>query len=134
MDYEQLLDKAYKGLPEKTLSKERFEIPRLQSFIQGSKTVIRNFLPVVKTIKREERHVVKFFSKETATNATQEDSRLILNAKFGEHQVNEFFQNYLKQYVICKECGKPDTHFEGKQGVKMLKCQACGALTPTKGL
>jgi len=54
--------------------------------------------------------------------------------RFSETQVNEFFKNYLNQFVLCHECKKPDTHFEDMKGVKMLKCEACGAVSPTKGV
>ena len=35
---------------------------------------------------------------------------------------------------LCKECGKPDTKFKEMKGIKMLKCDACGAMTPVKQL
>lgn len=134
MKYEEMLERAYSSLPEKSLSKERFETPRMESFVQGNKTVIKNFLAVAKTIKRGEKHLMKFFAKETATQAIMEENRLVLNTKITEQQVNSLFQNYLNQYVLCHECKKPDTLFVEKQGVKMLKCEACGAMTPIKGL
>ena len=134
MNYEEMLDRAYSMLPKKTLARERFEIPKLESFIQGSKTVVKNLGSVLKLIKREEKHVMKFLAKETATSANMEEGRLVLNGKFSEQQVNDLFSAYLDRFVLCQECKKPDTHFIEKQGVKMLKCEACGALTPTKGV
>ncbi len=134
MEYSEMLERAYSSLPEKTLTRERFEVPRLESFIQGNKTIVKNLGSVLKLIKRDEKHVLKFLAKETATSANMEEGRLILNGKFSEQQVNDLFNNYMNNYVLCRECKKPDTHFTEKQGVKMLKCEACGAVSPTKGL
>jgi len=129
-----MLEKAYASLPEKTLTRERFEIPKLESFIQGNKTIVKNFGSTLKLINREERHVLKFLAKESATSTNLEEGRLVINGKFSEQQVNDLFSSYLNKFVLCHECKKPDTHFVEKHGVRMLKCEACGALSPTKGL
>jgi len=134
MQYEKMLERALSSLPKKTVSKERFELPKLESFVQGNKTIVKNFSSALKLIKREEKHVIKFLAKETATGANLEEGRLVLNGKFSEQQVNELFNSYAGKFVFCRECKKPDTHFAEKQGVRMLKCEACGALSPTKGL
>ena len=34
---------------------------------------------------------------------------------------------YAEQYVMCAECGKPDTQIVTKDGANYLKCTACGA-------
>ena len=46
--------------------------------------------------------------------------------------MDKLFTAYLKEYVMCQECNKPDTEIIDRNGVKMLKCTACGALRPVK--
>lgn len=132
MEYEKLLDRLYMSLPKQALNRERFEMPVAESFIQGSKTMVKNFSQILKTIRREESDVLKFLTKEAGTGASVQEGRLILNRKFTAMQVNELFGNYIRNYVLCKECNKPDTHFIEQQGVRMLKCEACGAMAPVK--
>jgi len=133
--YEKMLDRLYESLPERTKKHERFEMPKAESFIQGNKTLVKNFSGILKTINRSEKHILKFFAKETATAANIDDAgRLVLNGKFQEGQVNKLFESYIKQFVLCPECSRPDTKVMEKQGVKMLKCEACGALSAVKGL
>ncbi|MAG22240.1 MAG: translation initiation factor IF-2 subunit beta [Candidatus Diapherotrites archaeon] len=135
MKYENMLDRLYTALPEKTKKRERFEMPQAESFVQGTKTIVKNFGAILKIIKRDEKHLFKFLAKETATAASVDDlSRLILNGKFSQEQVNNLLQTYIKQFVLCPECSRPDTKVKEKQGVKMLKCEACGALSTVKGL
>jgi len=134
MDYDKMADRLYLSLPKGQTDKERFEMPRLESLIQGKKTFISNFSQALKTIGREERHFYKYITKETASGATIEKGTLVLNGKFGAVQLDKLFTNYVKTYVLCPECGKPDTKISEQQGVKIMKCEACGAMGPLRKL
>ena len=43
---------------------------------------------------------------------------------------NNVFEQYAKEFVICKECGKPDTQIEKEDRLSFLHCLACGAKHP----
>ena len=133
-EYEKLLDRAYAALPKEALTKERFEMPVADSFIQGQKTNVKNFGSILKTIRREPEHMLKYITKEIGTQATTQEDRLVLNGKFTSKQVNDIFTNYIKMYVLCHECLRPDTKIADEHGVKLLKCEACGASSPVKRL
>ena|SRR3989338_9417659 len=132
MEYDKMLDRLYMMLPEKTTSKERFEMPQLEASLQGKKTIIKNFSQALKTVGREERQFYKYVTKETATAATMEEGKLVLNGKFFSDNINRLWQNYLNEYVFCHECKKPDTQIIERNGVKVLKCTACGAISPIR--
>jgi len=131
--YEELLKDARKGLPDKTLSKERFEPPRANISIQGTKTIIANFDAVCQKLRREPKMVSKYLGKELAVPVSIEGSRLVLHGKISERQVNERLSNYIKYFVMCKECNRPDTKIiSGEHGFSFLVCEACGARSPVK--
>lgn len=132
MEYEKMLDRVYKSIPEKSKAKDRLEIPKVESILQGKKTVIQNFEKIIKVINREPEHVMKFLTKETATAAVQQENRLVLKGKFFTEKLQKIFDDYLERFVSCKECKKPDTKITEYKGVKMLKCEACGATAPIK--
>lgn len=135
MDYEKMLERLYAGLPESTKKHERFEMPQADSFVQGSKTIVRNFSAILKAINRDGKHMFKFIAKETATSAAIDDNnRLVLSGKFDHGQVNGLVESYINQFVLCPECKRPDTKVMEKQGVRLLKCEACGAISSVKGL
>ena len=67
MKYEKLLDDALKKLPEVTLNKERFEMPKAKGHIQGNKTIISNFIQIADYIGRSREHLLKYILKELAT-------------------------------------------------------------------
>ena len=132
MDYDKMLNRLYSSLPEEKSAGERFEVPKLDSRIQGKKTTINNFSSAVKEIQREEKHLYKFLAKDTATSMTIESGKLVMNGRFYPDMLGKMFTNYLNEYVLCHECKKPDTKIVDQHGIKMLKCTACGALSPIK--
>ncbi len=134
MEYERMLDRLYMMLPEKTSSMERFELPMLDISVQGKKTLIRNFSQALKAVARGEKQFYKYVTKETATAATIEEGKLVLNGKFFAENINRLWANYLNEYVLCHECKKPDTQIIERNGVKVLKCTACGAMSAIRKL
>lgn len=127
MKYEELLNKAYTQLPEVKVSTERFEIPKAQSIIQGSKTIISNFLKIAQAFRREANHLQKYLLRELATPGNLDGPRLILNRKISSVLINQKIEQYAHDFVICKECGKPDTMLKKEDRFTYVKCQACGA-------
>ena len=131
--YEQLLDRLYERIPKRSQERERFEFPRAETFQQGPKTYVKNFGTLLKAMRREDpRDLLKFLTKESATSAQPEGERLMLNGKFTEKQVNGWFSRFLEEFVLCSACGKPDTHYIEHKGVRQLKCEACGAISPLR--
>jgi len=131
-DYEKLLDRARSALPEKTLTFERFETPAIDSFLQGNKTIIRNFDIIAQKVRRPPQMLAKYFSKEMAVPVSLEGGKLVLNGKFYERNLREKLQAFVDAAVVCKECKRPDTKISEIGGVKTLICEACGARAPVK--
>ncbi len=128
MKYEELLDKAYSQLPLKvTMQAERFEIPKAISRIEGNKTIVENFSSLVSTLRRPAEHIMKFLSRELAAQAQLVEKRLIFIGKLGGERINQKIEAYVKEFVLCRECGKPDTEFVKKQRFLFVHCLACGA-------
>lgn len=135
MDYEQMLDRAYSLLPAKATKTDRFEIPVADVFVQGHQTVLRNFDFIAQALRRPPEMLAKYLFKELATPGDIQGNRLILNRKLNDRVLNERINAFTKTYVLCKECGKPDTSISDlERGVKMLSCEACGARHPVKSV
>ena len=134
LKYDEMLDRAYLSIPKKALDHERFEIPRVESNIQGKKTFVKGVTALLKEMRRDKKHFLKFLTKETGTSVTESGANLLVNGKIGAIQLNKLIESYFKQFVLCTECKKPDTKILVQQGTKMMKCEACGAITPVKGI
>ncbi|MHA1707802.1 MAG: translation initiation factor IF-2 subunit beta, partial [Candidatus Heimdallarchaeaceae archaeon] len=109
MDYKELLERARKQLPEKVFEQSRFEIPKLRSIIEGNKTFIVNIREILAAINRSENHFLKFMAGELATSVTIEGTRAVFAGKHANSTLRNLLERYVKEYVICNECGKPDT-------------------------
>jgi len=134
MDYEKLLERGYAQIPSKTASDSRFEMPVMDAILEGNKTIIKNFDFVADRLRRKPRLLMKFLMKELAVPASIAGPRLTLQGKFSQKALNDRLKLFVDMFVLCKECGKPDTNIiEGEHGKKMLVCEACGARAPVKG-
>lgn len=131
-DYKEMLSRAYASLPKDALGKERFQMPAVDSFIQGPKTIVKNFGKIVKDLHREHQHALRFVTKELATASAIEGDSLTLNGKFPSHEMQKLIEEYINRFVLCGACKRPDTKIVDQKGVKMLKCEACGATSPVR--
>jgi translation initiation factor 2 subunit 2 len=127
MNYEELLNKGIKELPESISSKDRFEVPKVKGHIEGNKTIITNFNQIIDKIRRDESHFLKFLLKGVASVGKKDNDRLILGSKVSSSSINQKIKEYVDKYVICPDCGRPDTKLEKEKDFVYLKCQACGA-------
>ncbi len=134
MEYEELLNKAVEELPESVFEKHRFEIPKVMGHIQGIRTIISNFLQIANHLRRKPEHMLKYLQKELASPGIIKAGQLVLGRKIPASQINEKVQKYANEFVLCHECGKPDTKLETEKNISYLKCTACGAKHAVKSI
>lgn len=127
-----MLERGVKKLPESAIEKQRFEVPKVKGHQEGNKTVISNFSQIADTLRRKPEHFIKFLLRELATPGDLKGGSLILKRKISASKVNEKIQKYAYEFVLCPECGKPDTQIIKEKDVSYLKCMACGAKHPIK--
>jgi len=131
LNYNQLLDRLYLALPSKTKDNIRFELPKAQSIIQGKQTIWKNFVKVARDLNRDSETLYKFVMKEISTSSTIVNNQsLVLNGVFDNHKINQILDKFINTFVLCSACKKPDTTISTHNNIKILKCTACGAVTP----
>ncbi|AJF61429.1 Translation initiation factor 2 subunit beta [archaeon GW2011_AR15] len=130
MDYDKLLKKAREKLPDSVLKKERFEVPKIMGHLQGNKTVLSNFSQIATHLNRDPDWMLKYILKELATPGEMQKNLVVLGRKVSASNINEKISEFARKYVICKECGKPDTKISRQNRIIFLKCNACGARYP----
>lgn len=127
MSYEELLKRGLSKVPKKAETSERFVIPKAQVQPAGARTIIVNFQEMASGLRRETPHLLKFILKELATKGDMEKGRLTVIGRFSADQVNKKVESYVKQYVMCPECNRPDTKIVKEDRFMFLVCEACGA-------
>lgn len=132
-DYEKLLVKAEKELPEKTAGYERFKVDKIKGHLEGNKTILVNLRQIAKQLNRPLEHLLKYLLRELASPGKVVGERVILGTKVPASLINSKIKKYLSEFVVCAECGKPDTNLTEIERITYLKCQACGVKKPVKG-
>ncbi|MDP4039364.1 MAG: translation initiation factor IF-2 subunit beta [Candidatus Pacearchaeota archaeon] len=131
-EYERMLENAYKKIKVVSVGAERFTIPKVMGKVAGKNTIITNINDIASHIRRPVEHLAKFLQKELAVSGKLESSSLVLKTKLNSQKVNEKIEQYVKEFVLCYECKKPDTEIVSEKGVKSKHCLACGAKYPIK--
>ena len=124
MEYEEMLDSVYKKV-KKGEVQERMQIVTPKITFHGKKTIIANFEQFCNSINREVKQVAKFLYKELATSGAIENGKLVLQTK--NPLTEDKIKKYMKNFVYCSECGKPDTIIKKEDRYYIIKCEACGA-------
>lgn len=130
--YESMLDTAYKKIKVVQTSSDRFEVPKVKGQVSGKNTFITNINEIASYIRRPVENLAKFLQKELAVAGVLEKDRLVLKTMLNSSKVNEKLELYVKEFVICIECKKPDTEIVTEKGVKFKHCLACGAKSPLR--
>lgn len=131
-NYEDLLNEAYEKVEVVEGSGGRFEIPSIEGHFEGKKTILTNFGVIIAHIRRESEHLQRYLSKELATPISKQGDRLILNIKVSSKKINPKIKQYVEEFVICRECKKPDTELIKDGKMTVLHCLACGAKHPVR--
>lgn len=133
-DYISKLERARENLPAHVFEKSRFEIPKPEVFKEGNKTWITDWNRILKIINRENNadHLAKHLAGEFATSATEAQGRLCLQGKFSRSMITREFEAYVKDFVLCEECSKPDTKLLREGRILIKVCEACGARVAVK--
>lgn len=131
-DYQRLLDRAREQVPPEVFETKRFEVPKVAIFVEGSRTIIKNYKDIAQVLNRDSQHLLKFLMRELATSGVVEGQRAVFQGKFTSKSLDDLISRYTKTYVLCSECGKPDTHIEKQGRFQYLVCEACGAKASIK--
>jgi translation initiation factor 2 subunit 2 len=131
MNYEEQLDRAMAETPDISEDGSRFEVPDPDVRPEGNVTVYENFQETLDRLDRDEEGVLKFIQTDLGTSANiDEKGRARLTGDFRERRVADALESYVDSFVRCQECDLPDTRIVEEQGTTVLKCDACGALSP----
>ncbi len=130
-DYERCLERARSQIPADAFKRsgERFQIPEVEAIIQGNRTFWQNFQQIIDILNRPGKEVAKYVAGQLATGSVIEGGNAIFNGKFSSEEINRILWEYIRQYIICPVCGRPDTTETKESGAYYLVCSACGART-----
>ena len=130
MDYESSLDRAMDEVPDIGGDEERLQIPDAETQKDGAFTRFKNLGEIADVLSREAEHLHRFVQREMGTSGKFEEGRGRYNGTFSQGDFNAAVDAYVDEYVLCTECGLPDTRLVREDRTPMLRCDACGAFRP----
>ncbi|MFW5904066.1 MAG: translation initiation factor IF-2 subunit beta [Candidatus Saliniplasma sp.] len=132
-DYDDLLSRARKDLPDEISNHSRFKIPEIEAMVEGNTTILRNFTEIANKLNREPEKLLKYLLRELATAGDKENGRVVFKGKINPRKIRDKIESYVEKYVLCSECGRPDTRLVKDGRITILECDACGAHRPVRG-
>ena len=95
----------------------------------GIKTVIPNISEVALALHRPPGEVNKFFGCELGaqTSYSADTDRAVVNGAHTDAVLMNLIHRYIEKFVICPQCGLPETDYKIKADIIWHKCAACGA-------
>jgi translation initiation factor 2 subunit 2 len=131
-DYDSLLDRAKEEIPEPIPQQERFQLPDVEVRKQGETTVVTNFADILDRLNREPDEVVPRLLREMGAAGDYENRQLTLKGDHRRSTIEDRLEKYVETYVLCSECGRPDTSLEKENRTLVLQCDACGGHRPVR--
>ena len=129
-----MLDRALEQVPKAVFESARFQVPEADVVTVGNRTIIRNFRSIATALNREPSHLMKYLLRELGAAGEAQGAQAMLQGKFSKATVDERIKRYAEEFVLCRECGKPDTKLERRERIHTLRCEACGARTSVRGV
>lgn len=111
----------------------RYKMPSVVGKIEGKgngiKTVIVNISDLALSLHRDPGEVNKFFGCEMGAQTTynEADDRAVVNGAHSDGELQGCVHKYIEKFVLCPNCGLPETEYKIKQGCIWHRCAACGA-------
>uniref|UniRef100_A0A7S3V5E2 W2 domain-containing protein n=1 Tax=Chaetoceros debilis TaxID=122233 RepID=A0A7S3V5E2_9STRA len=111
----------------------RYKMPSVMGKIEGKgngiKTVIVNVYDLALSLHRDPGEVNKFFGCEMGAQTTynETDDRAVVNGAHSDGELQGCVHKYVEKFVLCPNCGLPETEYKIKQGCIWHRCKACGS-------
>ena len=96
------------------------------------KTYIFNFCEFCVSIRRNNQHVKMYLESELSVDSSiTESGALILDKIFESSRVLAILEQYINEFVICKEtkCKSKCTNFQKEDRINYLVCEVCKSKT-----
>ncbi len=129
VSYDWMLKRAYSMVPDKMKTPtDRAILPELKILPERSRVIIMNWKEITERIPQiDEKLIARFIAKRLGTVATPTGGKLFIQGNFPRSRIRRVLELFMKTYVICDICGRPDCVIERQKGKWVKKCLACGA-------
>jgi len=124
--FNEMIDDLYSNLNNNKSSK--LVLPNLNLNITTTNTYFKNAKDVLKTMRCNPDHCVKYFNNElNGVNwlTSSKKDGLVIKGKVKKEKIKLLLQQYIQKYICCNICNSLDTIIVKEKRMEFLKCKTC---------
>ena len=117
------------------LSKEKDDkliLPNLVVNITTTNTFFKNAKDILKTLKCNPEHYIKFMNKELGSvnwvSGSKKDG-IVIKGKIKKQKIQLLLQEYIKKYICCNICKSLNTKIIKDKKINYIYCNTCYSQT-----
>lgn len=127
LSYFELLERGVSQLPPQIKTQKRFEVPKVEISVEAGRTIINNWKDIVGPMPLDQKLLLRFLEHRLGTVGWITGNKAYFQGKFQRTRLNKHLEFFVKEYIVCDVCGRPDTELKKERGQTIKKCNACGA-------
>lgn len=109
---------------------KKVNLPPLKVVKKNRSSIFANFNVFVQRLNRSKEHISEFYKTETGlVNSINGEGQLIIQGMFSEAKCESIMRNYIKEFVMCKQCKGLSTDLLKENGLTFISCNQCSAKT-----
>ena len=129
-NFNDMLDDLYSNLKKENSSK--LILPNLNINITTTNTFFKNAKDILKTLKCNPDHYVKYMNKELGSvnwvSSSKKDG-LVIKGKVRKQKIQLLLQEYIKKYICCNICKSLNTKIIKDKKINYIYCNKCYSKT-----
>jgi translation initiation factor 2 subunit 2 len=127
--YDELLYRLHNYKINENLQK-KINLPQMEIKRVNKLSIFFNFDVYCEKLNRPLEHVANFFKTETGANISiNGQNQLIIQNIINQTKCESIMKNYIKNFVMCKQCKGIVSSMIKKNGLTFLECNQCNAKT-----
>lgn len=109
---------------------KKINLPPLKITKKNRLSIFVNFGIFSEKLNRTKEHISEYFKTETgASNSINNQNQLLIHGILNETKCESIMRNYIKEFVMCRQCKGMDSSLEKENGLTFLNCKQCHAKT-----
>lgn len=109
---------------------KKVNLPPLKITRKNKLSVFVNAAVFSEKLNRPMDHISDYFKAETkASNSVNSQNQLMIQGVLNEAKCEAIMRNYIKEFVMCKQCKGLNSTLVKENGLTYLECRNCHAKT-----
>ncbi len=108
----------------------RYKMPKMVLTHRKNQTDIDNLPLVAKSLNRPLDELLKYFAQNLGTHSNPKTN--LLSGTYQYTQLHDLLLKYIDDFVLCEQCGNPETDYAIKKSHLYRNCRACSGLIRIK--